>query len=94
MHAHFFHNTSNLQLHVTILMILQPEETMFEPFRQYCEMYGLSLMIVPKGFDLSPPQINSNDDEKADDMGIIELDGNTLENEGTTTDDTDLDAWG
>ena len=43
---------------------------MFDPFAEYCEMAGLSLMVVPTGFELSPPQMNANDvdvDEDDDD---------------------------
>ena len=72
---------------------------MFEPFRQYCEMSGLSLMIVPKGFELSPPQINANDiiedtiediDDEEDD---IDEDDRISKNTSFEKDD-DLDAWG
>ena len=72
---------------------------MFEPFRQYCEMSGLSLMIVPKGFELSPPQINANDiiedtiediDDEEDD---IDEDDRISKNSSFEEDD-DLDAWG
>ena len=72
---------------------------MFEPFRQYCEMSGLSLMIVPKGFELSPPQINANDiiedtiediDDEEDD---IDEDDRISKNTSFEEDD-DLDAWG
>jgi len=71
---------------------------MFEPFRQYCEMSGLSLMIVPKGFELSPPQINANDiiedtvediDDEEDDIE----DDRILKNI-SYEEDNDLDEWG
>ena len=71
---------------------------MFEPFRQYCEMSGLLLMIVPNGFELSPPQINANDiiedtvediDDEEDDIE----DDRILKNISYEEDD-DLDAWG
>lgn len=83
----FCFNSSSARLH-------QPEETVFEPFRQYCEMSGMSLMIVPKGFELSPPQINANDDVDSED-GLGARDGNDDGVESITIiDDGDLDAWG
>ena len=71
----------------------QPEETMFEPFRQYCEMSGMSLMIVPKGFELTPPQLNANDDIEDDET---ENDNHAaIRNDLTENDGSDeLDAWG
>ena len=81
-------------------IIDQPEETVFEPFAQYCEMAGLSLMIVPKGFKLTPPQINANDDdEDEDDNGSDDDDDdgsmrdNTINRLEANNDDLD-DAWG
>eukprot|EP00585_Thalassiosira_rotula_P006814 CAMPEP_0196142910 /NCGR_PEP_ID=MMETSP0910-20130528/12511_1 /TAXON_ID=49265 /ORGANISM="Thalassiosira rotula, Strain GSO102" /LENGTH=196 /DNA_ID=CAMNT_0041404287 /DNA_START=185 /DNA_END=775 /DNA_ORIENTATION=- len=81
-----------------------PEETMFEPFAQYCEMSGLSLMIVPKGFDLTPPQMNADDDDyDDDDDGNVEEDDDIRpiveDNLAAKNDDEDvlfddLDAWG
>merc|ERR1712194_471088 len=44
-----------------------PEETVFEPFSQYCEMSGITLMVVPKGFELTPPQTNTDDYNDNDD---------------------------
>ena len=60
---------------------------MFEPFRQYCEMSGMSLMIVPKGFELTPPQLNAND---------VEEDETTIRNDLAEDDADDelADAWG
>ena len=69
---------------------------MFEPFAQYCEMAGLSLMIVPRGFELTPPQINANDDdEDEDDNGSDDdpLRDNTINRLEANNDDLD-DAWG
>ena len=70
---------------------------MFEPFRQYCEMTGLSLMIVPKGFELSPPQINANDisEDTVEDIDEEDdiKDGRISKNISYEEDD-DLDAWG
>ncbi|KAL9182256.1 hypothetical protein ACHAXT_012908 [Thalassiosira profunda] len=65
-----------------------PEETLFEPFRQFCEMSGMSLMIVPKGFELTPPQLNANDD--------IDEDETTIRNDLAEDDGDDelADAWG
>lgn len=72
-----------------------PEETMFEPFAQYCEMSGLSLMIVPKGFELTPPQMNAYDDNNNDDGegDLVDDDIPIVKDVGTIIDD-DLDAWG
>jgi len=81
-----------------------PEETMFEPFAQYCEMSGLSLMVVPKGFDLTPPQMNADDDDDDEDDDVEE-DDDILpiveDNSGANNNDDDndvlfddLDAWG
>ena len=73
---------------------------MFEPFRQYCEMSGLSLMIVPKGFELSPPQINANDisedtEDDIDEEDDIEDDKDDRISKNTSfEEDDDLDAWG
>ena len=61
---------------------------MFEPFRQFCEMSGMSLMIVPKGFELTPPQLNANDDIDEDETTIR----NDLAEDGG--DDELADAWG
>jgi len=61
-------------------------------------MSGLSLMIVPKGFELSPPQINANDiiedtvediDDEEDDIE----DDRILKNI-SYEEDNDLDEWG
>lgn len=48
---------------------LQPEESAFEPLAQYCESAGIPVAIVPMGFELTPPQINSGDDDE-EDLGI------------------------
>ncbi|KAL7525756.1 hypothetical protein ACHAXR_001146 [Thalassiosira sp. AJA248-18] len=71
-----------------------PQETLFEPFAEYSEMAGLSLMIVPKGFELTPPQLNANDDDN--DGGELVDDDVTIENDFALKDDydVDLDAWG
>lgn len=73
----------------------QPEETVFEPFSQYCEMSGLSLMIVPKGFELTPPQMNANDDSN-DEINSVVDDVSILEDVGAMIDDNGdgMDAWG
>ena len=54
-------------------------------------MTGASLVIVPKRFGLSPPQLNSNDVEEsaADDDLIKEADDSRH-----FDDDEDMDAWG
>ena len=79
-------------------IIDQPEETVFEPFAQYAEMAGLTLMIVPKGFELTPPQINANDndadedDNGSDDDDVWSMRDNTINRLEANNDD--LDAWG
>ena len=70
---------------------------MFEPFRQYCEMSGLSLMIVPKGFELSPPQMNANDiiEDTIEDIEEYDIEEDDRISKITYfDDDNDLDAWG
>jgi len=72
---------------------------MFEPFRQYCEMSGLSLMIVPKGFELSPPQMNANDiiEDTKEDIDVEEDDieeDDRISKNISHGGDGDLDAWG
>eukprot|EP00581_Thalassiosira_minuscula_P016910 CAMPEP_0183711964 /NCGR_PEP_ID=MMETSP0737-20130205/7277_1 /TAXON_ID=385413 /ORGANISM="Thalassiosira miniscula, Strain CCMP1093" /LENGTH=175 /DNA_ID=CAMNT_0025940537 /DNA_START=187 /DNA_END=714 /DNA_ORIENTATION=+ len=71
-----------------------PEETMFEPFAQYCEMAGLSLMIVPKGFELTPPQMNANDDDDEGEPFYDDDDMTITTDDAVPKDDDDLDAWG
>eukprot|EP00578_Thalassiosira_sp_NH16_P013330 CAMPEP_0181105716 /NCGR_PEP_ID=MMETSP1071-20121207/16139_1 /TAXON_ID=35127 /ORGANISM="Thalassiosira sp., Strain NH16" /LENGTH=187 /DNA_ID=CAMNT_0023189059 /DNA_START=79 /DNA_END=639 /DNA_ORIENTATION=+ len=73
-----------------------PEETVFEPFAQYCEMSGLSLMIVPNGFELTPPQINANDDDEDSDEGSLADDDDIsiVTDVGMKNNDEDaLDSW-
>ncbi|EJK54054.1 hypothetical protein THAOC_26394 [Thalassiosira oceanica] len=66
------------------------EETVFDPFRHYCEMTGASLVIVPERFGLTPPQLNSNDIEsEADDDWTEEEDDSRDFDNGE-----DMDAWG
>jgi len=62
-------------------------------------MSGLSLMIVPKGFELSPPQINANDiiedteDDIEEEYGNEDKVGRISKNISYEEDDV-LDAWG
>lgn len=52
-------------------------------------------MIVPKGFELTPPQINANDDN--DNEGGLIDDDTTMVKEIIAIDyydDDDLDSWG
>ena len=54
-------------------------------------------MIVPKGFELTPPQINANDDDDDNDTNNEDelIDGiEEVSIEGVVHDDGDLDAWG
>ena len=83
-------------MHQLYSLFIKPEETMFEPFRQYCEMSGLSLMIVPKGFDLSPPQINANDiiEDTVEDIDVeddVEDDSDRISKNISYEEDDDLD---
>ncbi|KAL7457984.1 hypothetical protein ACHAWC_011254 [Mediolabrus comicus] len=34
-----------------------PQETMFQPFADFCQSMSIPILIVPAGFDLKPPQI-------------------------------------
>lgn len=72
-----------------ILYNNQPEETVFEPFSEYCEASGLSMMVVPEDFELNPPQINTGDyhedDALEDDDAII--------GPNIIAENDELDAW-
>ena len=46
----------------------QPQETMFQPFADFCQSMSIPILIVPAGFDLKPPQINSCDGEEEEDV--------------------------
>jgi len=67
----------------------RPEETVFEPFSEYCEASGLSMMVVPEDFELNPPQINTGDyhedDALEDDDAII--------GPNIIAENDELDAW-
>ncbi len=59
----------------------------------------MPVAIVPTGFDLSPPQLNSNDDDEVNED--CENEGEHVNKRGAETDtnsleqlDIDLDAWG
>lgn len=69
-----------------------PEETIFDPFAQYCEMSGLSLMVVPKGFELTPPQINAYDEDCEEDNTLV-VEGYPA-TKSSDDDDDGLDSWG
>jgi hypothetical protein len=58
------------------------EVTMFEPFAIYCDMNSMRYIIVPRGFGLTPPQMNANDDDDDDD------------NYDVNNDTHELDSWG
>lgn len=68
-----------------------PEETVYEPFHEYCKATGLSVMIVPEGFELTPPQINSNVDY--DEGDICEDDDIVIVPKEKEVND-EMDAWG
>ena len=87
-----------------IIKSKKPSETMFEPFAEFCESMSIPVLVVPAGFDLSPPQSNSNDgDEEDEDVMSVEdaLDSiSTLldqeEDSAATTVivDDEIDSWG
>lgn len=68
----------------------RPEETVFEPFSEYCEASGLSMMIVPEDFELTPPQINTGDYQDEDDA--LE-DDDAITGPNITAEHDELDAW-
>ena len=69
----------------------KPEETDFKPLAQHCKSIGVPLVVVPSGFDLTPPQTNSNDERNVE----AGLDGDiaSWENSLLGGDDS-LDSWG
>ena len=72
---------------------IQPQETQFEPLAQYCQSIGMKFALVPTGFELTPPQMNSSDDD-ADEYDEFE-DKEEGEIESTSLSDEDeLDSWG
>ena len=57
------------------------------------------IVIVPKGFELSPPQINANDIIEDTEEGIDDEEDDIKEDDRISKnisyeDDDDLDAWG
>jgi hypothetical protein len=73
------------------------EVTMFEPFAIYCDMNSMRYIIVPRGFGLTPPQMNANDDVNDDDNFDVNNDDdvNDDDDDDDVNDDThDLDSWG
>ena len=66
------------------------EVTMFEPFAIYCDMNSMRYIIVPRGFGLTPPQMNANDDDVNND----DDDDNYDVNDDDDDDTHDLDSWG
>jgi len=59
---------------------------MFQPFKEFCESMSIPVMIVPAGFDLSPPQSNSKDRDDDDD----EDDDDTLASISTLLEDEEI----
>jgi hypothetical protein len=94
---------SHIKCSVSI-KLKKPSETMFEPFAEFCESMSIPVLVVPAGFDLSPPQSNSNDgDEEDEDVMSVEdaLDSisNLLDQEEdsaatTVIVDDEIDSWG
>ncbi len=76
----------------------QPSETMFEPFKEFCDSMSIPVLIVPAGFDLSPPQSNSKDRDDDDDDVLSSI-SSLLEDEddsaaATVIIDDETDSWG
>eukprot|EP00804_Cyclotella_cryptica_P023095 CCRYP_000331-RA/>CCRYP_000331-RA protein AED:0.21 eAED:0.21 QI:0/0/0/1/1/1/2/0/211 len=74
-----------------------PEETEFAPLTQYCQSIGMPLAIVPPGFELTPPQINSNDETDDDDGiggGDLKVQDDGFVENSSDSDDIELDSWG
>ncbi|KAL7516996.1 hypothetical protein ACHAWX_001961, partial [Stephanocyclus meneghinianus] len=74
-----------------------PEETEFAPLTQYCQSIGMPLAIVPPGFELTPPQINSNDETDDDDgFGVrsIQIQDDRFFNGLIGSNDIEMDSWG
>lgn len=59
---------------------------MFEPFADFCESMSIPVLIVPAGFDLSPPQINSNDGDEDEESSLEEYSAEIM--------DEEEDSWG
>jgi hypothetical protein len=60
---------------------------MFEPFAEFCESVSIPVLIVPAGFNLSPPQINTSDGDEEE---------SSVEEYSTTAViiDDENDSWG
>jgi hypothetical protein len=67
----------------------KPQQTMFEPFAEFCESTSTPVLIVPAGFDLSPPQLNANDGDEVEDVATV-LEDSTA----TVIIDDENDSWG
>eukprot|EP00956_Cyclotella_meneghiniana_P007850 scaffold10472_cov93-Cyclotella_meneghiniana.AAC.2 len=75
-----------------------PEETAFEPLAQYCESAGIPVAIVPMGFELTPPQMNSNDNDEEDVVINPSQDNSStadvsFKNISSPSSSDDLNAW-
>ena len=73
---------------------------MFEPFAEFCESMSIPVLIVPTGFDLSPPQLNASDEEEGEEDDDETSLSTLLEDEkddstimSVITDD-ESDSWG
>jgi hypothetical protein len=74
----------------------KPEETELEPLAESCDSIGMSLVIVPSGFELTPPQINSNDETEYDDEIELSIDAVETDRSGriqSDSSDAELDSW-
>jgi hypothetical protein len=78
-------------------LLLQPEETEFAPLAQYCNSIGMAVAMVPEGFDLTPPQINSDDEDEDEYVGfkpiVEDKSEKNASNNSMNSSVDDGDAW-
>ena len=75
-------------------IMMQPDETEFEPLSQYCQSARIPVVIVPAGFELTPPQVNSDDEDEDGNIGYNANDINSqLPNQKSVDVFDDLNAW-
>ncbi|KAL3774872.1 hypothetical protein ACHAWO_001187 [Cyclotella atomus] len=74
-----------------------PEETEFAPLAQYCNSIGMAVAMVPEGFDLTPPQINSDDEDEDEYVGfkpiVEDKSEKNASNNSMNSSVDDGDAW-
>jgi len=101
LHIYIVCNNTILTRHPKLMFMkhaTQPSETMFEPFKEFCDSMSIPVLIVPVGFDLSPPQSNSKDRDDDDDDVLSSI-STLLEDEddsaaATLIIDDETDSWG